>query len=39
MKCKACNYRNPNKDGFCKKCLKIRAEIRLAKQKDQEMRK
>ena len=36
MKCKACNYRNPSKSGFCKKCEKIRAEIRRAKQKEVE---
>jgi len=23
MRCDKCNYRNPSKSGFCKKCLKI----------------
>lgn len=31
MKCKACNFRNPNKNGFCEKCLNICNQIAIAK--------
>ena len=36
MTCKACQYRPKERDGFCKKCLKIRDEIRREKQMVQE---